>query len=280
MKIESPVLFDASVIIGFKGQLKTILGFFNDVLIHETVFNEILDGSLKDELKVLLESSENIGLVYDINITDDITKAFQKTCDKELRNTFNIDCKRDLGEYKSLLYAKLNDVLLFATQDTTVWSFLHNSMYFNDIECMTLQDMAYLLNINSRNAENEKTARNLYRICSNTKEFPWNWFKKFIKNRKDILPNYIAYENNRIENYMELVLSYDNDSFSVGQIKCNILELAKKNYNSCISCIYSRKDPSNDDFSKRCCFHKFLFDNEKCKIIAEHFKEDINYRHR
>ncbi|HPJ22387.1 MAG TPA: hypothetical protein PLH18_08570, partial [Clostridia bacterium] len=267
------------VLIRFKGQLKIILGFFKEALIHEKVFDEIKDEALGKELKVLLESADNIRLVYDLNMTDDIAKALHKACDRELKNTFNIDSNRDKGEYKSLLYAKFSKVLLFASQDTTVWSFLQNSQYFNDIECITIQDIAYLLNINSRNTENEKAARNLYRMCSNTKEFPWNWFKRFVRMREDVLPNYIAYENNRIANYMGLVSSYD-DCFGVGKIKSDLVALAKKNYSSCLSCIYSRKDPSYNDIAKRCCSYEFLFDDEDCKKISEHFREGINYRRR
>jgi len=39
--------------------------------------------------------------------TDEIGKKLLKECDKELKDSFNINDQKDLGEYKTLLYAKL-----------------------------------------------------------------------------------------------------------------------------------------------------------------------------
>ena len=50
----------------------------------------------------------NIVYVEDKFPTDDVGKKLFEECDKELKDSFNIEDLKDLGEYKTLLYAKFN----------------------------------------------------------------------------------------------------------------------------------------------------------------------------
>ena len=46
-KIESPVLFDANILINFKGQLKFLFSLFDNILVHKQVIDEVLEKSIK-----------------------------------------------------------------------------------------------------------------------------------------------------------------------------------------------------------------------------------------
>lgn len=161
-KISSPVLFDANILMNFKGQLKFLIGFFENIIIHEQVFNEVVGQALKDEL-ISVSDVFNIVYVEDKFPTDDVGKKLFEECDKELKDSFNIEDLKDLGEYKTLLYAKFNNVFILSSQDTTVWRFITESKYFKGLKCITVQDFAYLLSLNAKNKGDRKMARNLYK---------------------------------------------------------------------------------------------------------------------
>lgn len=135
-KINSPVLFDANILMNFKGQLKFLFGFFENIIIHEQVFNEVVGQALKDEL-ISVSDVSNIVYVEDKFPTDDVGKKLFEECDKELKDSFNIEDLKDLGEYKTLLYAKFNNVFILSSQDTTVWRFITESKYFKGLKCIT-----------------------------------------------------------------------------------------------------------------------------------------------
>ena len=158
-RFKSPVLFDANILMNFKGQLYFLCNFFESILIHKKVLEEVLDESVKNEINLIMKKQGNILLVDDVVLEDEIEKTLYKECDRELRNSFNIRDSRDLGEYKTLLYAKFNSVKLLSSQDTTVWRFLIESTYFNDIECITIQDISYLIYLNG-----DKVGRKLAQI--------------------------------------------------------------------------------------------------------------------
>ena len=96
-----------------------------------------------------MEENNTINIVEDIITDNESAHLLYKICNQELKNTFNIKDAKDLGEYKTLLYAKFNEVKLLSSQDTTVWRFVTDSTYFNDIECITIQDLAYLIYLNA-----------------------------------------------------------------------------------------------------------------------------------
>ena len=148
-KIESPVLFDANILINFKGQLKFLFSFFKNILVHKKVIEEVLEESIINELNIIMEENNTINIVEDIITDNESAQLLYKICTQELKNTFNIKDAKDLGEYKTLLYAKFNEVKLLSSQDTTVWRFVTDSTYFNDIECITIQDLAYLIYLNA-----------------------------------------------------------------------------------------------------------------------------------
>ncbi len=148
-KIESPVLFDANILINFKGQLKFLFSFFKNILVHKKVIEEVLEESIINELNIIMEENNTINIVEDIITDNESAQLLYKICNQELKNTFNIKDAKDLGEYKTLLYAKFNEVKLLSSQDTTVWRFVTDSTYFNDIECITIQDLAYLIYLNA-----------------------------------------------------------------------------------------------------------------------------------
>lgn len=99
---------------------------FENILIHERVYSEVLNQSVKRELDTISEKMD-IEYVTDFKCADDESKALFKKCDKKLRETFDIDNNHDLGEYKTLMYAKFNRVCLISTQDTTVWRLIIDS---------------------------------------------------------------------------------------------------------------------------------------------------------
>ncbi|HCW05112.1 MAG TPA: hypothetical protein DGK91_11650 [Clostridium sp.] len=108
-----------------------------------------LEESIINELNIIMEENNTINIVEDIITDNESAQLLYKICNQELKNTFNIKDAKDLGEYKTLLYAKFNEVKLLSSQDTTVWRFVTDSTYFNDIECITIQDLAYLIYLNA-----------------------------------------------------------------------------------------------------------------------------------
>lgn len=143
----------------FKGQLGFIFSFFENILIHKKVLEEILEDSIKGEIDLIQKEQANIMVVDDKILYEEVEKIFFEKCDKELKNTFNIGDLKDLGEYKTLLYAKFNNVKLLSSQDTTVWRFITDSTYFNDIECIAMQDIAFLIYLNASNKQDRKLAK-------------------------------------------------------------------------------------------------------------------------
>lgn len=196
-KISSPVLFDANILINFKGQLKFLFGFFDNAMIHIKVFDEVVGQALKDEL-ISLTNVCNIVYVEDNFPTDEVGRKLLEECDKELKNSFNVDDLKDLGEYKTLLYAKFNDITILSLQDTTVWRFITESKYFKGLKCITVQDFAYLLFLNAKNKSDRKIAKNLYKDFAR-EEHPFEYYKTFMERNDNKIPGFIEFENNRIK---------------------------------------------------------------------------------
>jgi hypothetical protein len=278
MKISTPVLLDANILIRFKGQLGFLFGFFDNIVIHKQVYNEVVGQALNKEL----DTYTNIKYVEDYKPADSIEKLLFDECDKELKQSFNIANMDDLGEYKTLLYAKFNNVKILSSQDTTVWRFLTESKFFMGIDCITIQDLAYLLYINAKNKQDRKLAKTLYERVSR-EEHPFDCFKLHMVRNEDRLPQYIAFENNRINNFKELVNGYIEcyalDSYiDKIDIENELTKIAQSNAGTCLSCIYSRVDKNYLDLSIRTCFHKSESANAECANRKEEFMHKIRTR--
>ena len=88
-----------------------------------------LEESIINELNIIMEENNTINIVEDIITDNESAQLLYKICNQELKNTFNIKDAKDLGEYKTLLYAKFNEVKLLSSQDTTVWRFVTDSIF-------------------------------------------------------------------------------------------------------------------------------------------------------
>jgi len=281
-KIESPVLFDANILINFKGQLKFLFSLFDNILVHKQVIDEVLEKSIKIELDLLMEENKSITIVEDISIGDEVEQALYIKCDQELKNTFNIKDSKDLGEYKTLLYAKFGDVRLLSSQDTTVWKFVTVSSYFNDIDCITIQDLSYLIYLNGSNRRDRKLAKLLYNKFGRD-EHHFEDFKRYIERYNNELPKYIEFENNRIDNYNELLNGYakfysSGDFYDIEEIEWDIVTAARQNPNTCIDCLYSRITKTNVDFQQRNCSLDLELFDENCTATRESFSKKIRSR--
>lgn len=228
VKINTPVLFDANILINFKGQLKFLFRFFTEVLIHRQVNDEVVGQVLKSEIQAL-KRTVSIKYVDDKFPTDTVGSILLRECDKELKASFNIDKSEDLGEYKTLLFAKFNNVGILSSQDTTVWSFVTKSKHFRSIKCITIQDFAYIVYLSACNKNDRKLAKTLY--CRFTREeHPFEYFKKHMERNNNEIPMYIEFENNRIQNYEQLIQQYtdyySDTSIDRAQISCELVNIA------------------------------------------------------
>lgn len=280
-KVKSPVLFDANILMNFKIQLGFLCGFFENIMIHRKVLEEVLEDSLKDEINLIIKEQGNIIVVDDKVLEDEIEKALFKKCDMELRSIFNISDLKDFGEYKTLLYAKFNGVKLLSSQDTTVWRFLTESTYFNDIECITMQDISYLIYLNG-NKKGRRLAKSLYTNFSRD-EHRFNNYKSYMRRHGDEIPKYIEFENNRIDNFNQLVKGY-LDFYSkytfcnVDEIEREIVHAARNHPDTCISCLYSRINMENVDYLVRLCSLNYKLFDDDCTPIREEFSKFIRRR--
>lgn len=281
-KIKSPVLFDANILINFKGQLKFLFSLFENILVHKQVIEEVLEESIKNEFSLMMKENSAISIVEDIIIEDDIEQLLYKQCDQELKNTFNIKDSKDLGEYKTLLFAKFNEVKLLSSQDTTVWRFVTASSYFNDIDCITIQDLSYLIYLNASSKRDRKLAKTLYSHFGRN-EHTFEDFKKYMERNNNEIPKYIQFENNRINNYNELIKGYakfysSGDFYDTEELEIDLVNAARQNPNTCIDCLYSRINSSNIDLLKRICSLQLELFNENCIIKRESFSKKIRNR--
>lgn len=281
MKISEPVLFDANILINFKGQLKFLFRFFENIIIHKEVYNEVIGQAIKDELLSVSDVS-NITYVEDNFPTDEIGKKLFEECDKELKDSFNIEDLKDLGEYKTLLYAKFNNVFIISSQDTIVWRFITESKYFKGLKCITVQDFAYLLFLNAKNKSDKKTAKSLYKSFAR-EEHPFEYFRIYMERHNNDIPKFIEFENNRIQNFEQLVQGYldyytDISYCNSKEIEYEISSLASKNIGNCLSCLYSRIDKNNVDYSIRKCLFDYSLNDEQCSQIREEFVMRIRNR--
>lgn len=238
--------------------------------------------SIKDEVKSIDEGQGKIVIVDDMTLNGEIESKLFEKCDQELKNTFNIEDSKDLGEYKTLLYAKFSKVKLLSSQDTTVWRFVTESLYFNDIDCITMQDIAYLIYLNASNRRDRKSAKGLYKSFGR-KEHSFNNFKKYMKRNGNEVPQYIEFENNRINNFNDLVKGYndvygDDVFYSREEIEKKIVDVAKNNTDTCKSCLYSRVNEENIDYNDRICSLGYNLDDENCSITREEFCNYIKSR--
>ena len=281
-KIESPVLFDANIFINFKGQIKFLFSLFENILVHKQVIGEVLEESIKNELDLVMKENKSITIVEDIDIDNEVEQLLYEKCNQELKSTFNIKDSKDLGEYKTLLYAKFNEVRLLSSQDTTVWRFVTGSSYFNDIDCITIQDLAYLIYLNASSKQDRKLAKALYNHFGRN-EHPFEEFKRYMIKNNNEIPKYIEFENNRIDNYNQLVKGYvefysNGDFYNTEEMERDLVSAARQNPNTCVDCLYSRINQSNVDFLQRnCSLYLELFD-ENCTIVRESFSEKIRSR--
>lgn len=281
-KIESPVLFDANIFINFKGQLKFLFSLFENILVHKQVIEEVLEESIKNEIDLVMKENNAISIVEDITIEDCSEQSLYKECDQELKNTFNIKDSKDLGEYKTLLFAKFNEVKLLSSQDTTVWRFVTASSYFNDIDCITIQDLSYLIYLNANSKRDRKLAKTLYSHFGRN-EHIFEEFKKYMERKNNEIPKYIEFENNRIDNYNDLVEGYakfysSGDFYNTEELERDLVNAARENPNTCVDCLYSRINSSKIDLLKRICSLQLELFNEDCIIMRESFSEKIRSR--
>lgn len=282
MKIKSPVLFDANILMNFKGQLKFLFNFFEDILIHKKVLEEVLGKSIKEEIESIKEEQGNIKFVDDKTSYDKVESVLFQKCDKELKDTFHIKDLKDLGEYKTLLYAKFNGIKLLSSQDTTVWRFMRESIFFNDIDCITMQDIAFLIYLNAANKNDRKMAKGLYNLYGRG-EHPFKCFKLYMDRNENDIPKYIEFENNRIENFDELVKGYvkfySKDLFyDKEEIEHDIVNTAKSNPETCTSCLYSRIYQESVDYNIRVCIFNYKILDGDCIMIREEFSKFIKNR--
>lgn len=279
-KISIPVLFDTNILINFKGQLKYIFQFFDNILIHKKVYEEVLEKSIRDELDSL-KNIYKIAFVEDDIPEDDDGKQLFHECDKELRNSFNIENLKDIGEYKTLLYAKFNKVCILSSQDTTVWRFVTDSKYFKGLQCITIQDIAYLLYLNANGEKDRKIAKKIYGRFTRG-EHPFAFFVIYMERHKDEIPGYIEFENARINNFEQLAKDYmdcyADTEYNIDYIKNKISELASVRRGTCLSCLYSRADKNNIDYSIRTCLYGYELNGVQCKNIKDEFIMRIRKR--
>lgn len=273
-KFGTPVLFDANIIIDFKGQLDKLFSHFENILIHEKVYSEVLNQSIKRELDTISEKMK-IEYVTDFKCTDEESKVLFKKCDEELREIFDIDNNNDLGEYKTLMYAKFNSICLISTQDTTVWRLIIDSENFKGMQCITVQDLAYYLYLST---DNKKAAKKFYEHYSRD-EHAFIYFKKYMEQYDNKIPKYVEFEYDRICNFKELVseyFKYYNDTyFTLEEIESEISRIASADNNTCLSCLLSRMDKNIIDFSRRCCVCDYVFNDDKCIYHRKEFKKKI-----
>ena len=280
-KISAPVLFDTNIFINFKGQLKFIFQFFDNIMIHKKVYDEVLEQSIKNELDSL-KSTYNITFVEDKFPADDIGKKLLTECDKELKNSFNIENLKDMGEYKTLLYAKFNGICILSSQDTTVWRFIAESKHFKGLQCITVQDMAYLLYLNANGKSDRKIAKALYKHFTRN-EHPFEYFITYMKRNNDEIPGYIEFESTRINNFEQLVQGYmecysDTLCSSSDDIEYEISKLAAANVGNCLSCLYSRVNKNNINCSIRKCLFDFELNSKQCIDVRDEFTMKIRGR--
>lgn len=270
-------MLDANILLNFKGNLKFLFNLFEQVLIHEKVIKEVLDDSVKNEV---YNNIENVNIVNDIELKDDESIKLFNKCDEELKTVFNINSNKDLGEYKTLLYAKFNKIILFSSQDTTVWKFILASQYFKGLKCITIQDIAYLIYLNSRDKKQKNHAKSFYKTFGR-KEHSFIEFKKYIENNDIDIPCYIYFEANRIEEYKRIIneyLDHFNQDYEACQIEREIVMFAKKNNNTCIACLNSTIDKNNIDFNIHICKVGHTLEDKNCKMYSQFFDEVINTR--
>ncbi|MGB4438097.1 MAG: hypothetical protein WBJ13_02495 [Sedimentibacter sp.] len=283
-KISNPVLFDANILINFKGQLKFLFSFFDIIYIHKKVYEEVIGQVIKDELNAAASIS-NIIYVEDNFPSDEISNKLFQQCDKELRDSFNIADLKDLGEYKTLLYAKFNNIFVLSSQDTTVWRFITESKYFKGLNCITVQDFSYLLFLNAKNKSDKRNAKKLYSNFAR-EEHPFECFRIYMERNNNDIPKYIEFENNRISNFEQLIDGYveyyaNTPYFNSKEVEHEISNFASHNSGNCLSCIYSRIDKNNVDYAVRKCHFCFLSsEDERCSQIREEFVMRIRNRNK
>ena len=281
MRINAPVLFDANILINFKSNLRILFSYFDKILIHQKVYEEIIDKELITELDSLV-SCYDIQYVDDNIPTDPISMILFEQCDAELKNSFNISDGQDLGEYKTLLYAKFNNIAILSSQDTTVWRFVTQSTYFKGLDCFTIQDIAYLLYLNAKNKNDRQLAKKIYQAFA-PQAHPFNNYKQYMENSNAPLPNFIAYENMRIENYAGLVKSYvvcydEVDPGGADGCEGEICRAAKDNIGTCINCLFSRSDKNKIDYLIRICYLGYAPNDAECMKEREEFLSRVKNR--
>jgi len=281
MRINDPVLFDANILINFKNNLKLLFSFFDKILIHKKVYDEVIDKALITELDSLV-SHYNIQYVEDNIPTDPISMILFEQCDAELKNSFNISDSQDLGEYKTLLYAKFNNIAILSSQDTTVWRFVTQSTHFKGLDCFTVQDIAYLLHLNAEHRNDRQRAKAIYQHFA-AQAHPFESYKKYMENNNAHLPSFIEYENMRIGNYAELVKSYVDGYEEVAQGSADecegqICRVARDNIGNCISCLFSRSDKNRIDYLIRTCYLGYTLNDAECIKKREEFLSRVRNR--
>lgn len=272
VKISDPVLFDANILMNFKGNLKVLFSFFDDIIIHKEVRDEVVEEALKNELDSL-SGLFNIKYVVDNIPTDPIGTTLFNQCDEELKNSFNISVLQDLGEYKTLLYAKFNNVAVLSSQDTTVWRFLTKSTYFKGLDCFSVQDIAYLMYLNASCKNDRHLAKKLYERFSR-REHPFSNYKQYMEKKLNKLPGYIVYETLRIEHFLLLVASYAEcyqDDMSFDDIEREISLCALSHPETCVSCLLSRSDKNKLEFLSRTCSRGHNLNDGNCVIERDEF---------
>lgn len=282
MKFSGKVLIDANVIFKFSNNLELLFGQFDEVYIHEQVLDsEIFSEKIHREISRLKETLGNITIVVDnYDDFDSDSKKLFAECDKELKNSFNIEDNDDLGEYKTLLYSKFNNIPLFASQDTTVWVFLKRSTYFRGIECITIQDISYLLYLNAGSSKEKGFYKSIYNQVTRD-EHKFLWFKKYMELRDNELPAYFEFESIRIENYKKLVDEYRSfyiNDYNENEIKAELTKVAKQHPECCLSCLISRVDTKNIEFGKRICSSEFNFNDNECIKNIQLFDSKIDVK--
>jgi hypothetical protein len=293
---QSPTILDTNIILSFEGNLELLCQYFQQLYIHEYLLKEILTDKVKDELEKVNNKYKNIKYVNDsyINNLTDIDKKIYQAANKELGKTFNLAKNKDIGECKTLLYAKFNNIKIISSQDTTIWPFITYAEHFNNIECMTIMDLGYFIYLSGSSATDRATGKAIYKEYSKA-EHKFEYFKIYAERNNNQLPLYIEFENERIFNFLELSSDYiDFIGFQMRSEKIgNILEqVALSNVGTCLDCIYSRLDKhkialsalkpldstANPIYVNRICSKGYTLNNEDCISKRIDFSKAIEPR--
>ena len=204
--ISSPVLFDANILI-YSCENNIIdewLMYFENPMIHREVWDELKRPKVKQKIQTFINNGKIIIVddhYFDAVMADEVSKALFRSCERELKARFNVEHGSDRGEFKTLLFAKFNNVCIVSTQDNPVWELYEHSIHFKDVEFLTIQDIAFLM-VSNGGKEIRKVGRAVYKHVTNIRSYPLDNFIDFSyqlneSNVLDFIPSFLQYRKTR-----------------------------------------------------------------------------------